>query len=134
MRTVIYKAGHLDASLSRNARITQTLEDVGGAVLLGLLTTALGVAPLAFASSEVFRLFFTCFALIVSYAFLFGLVWTPVVLSLIGPTPFEHASDQTGAVEGKPTDDGSSSDEGADDSIETETNANQANDATVTVI
>lgn len=82
---VLRAYGVVDLVLSRDARVASTLHKIGPAVLLGLLTTLLGIAPVAAASSVVFRTFFKIFVAIVVLSGAFGLVFVPVVLSLVGP-------------------------------------------------
>ena len=71
--------------LGRKERALQALKDIGPAVFLGLCTTFLGVLPLAFASSGVFRVFFQIFVGIVLVGGFHGFFLVPVLLSLIGP-------------------------------------------------
>lgn len=49
------------SKLSRNDRVVQALGDIGPGVFLGVASTLVGVVPLAFANSEVFRVFFRSF-------------------------------------------------------------------------
>jgi len=77
--------GHASTKLSRDERMTDALVEIGPPVLLGLATTMIGILPLAFASSTVFRVFFKMFVSIVIVGGLHGLVVLPVILSLIGP-------------------------------------------------
>jgi len=66
------------------------LDEVGGAVLLGGMTTFVGVLPLAFASSFIYRVFFRLFFAIVSLGILHGFVVVPCLLVCIPPAP--HAN------------------------------------------
>jgi len=58
---------------------------MGTSVLLGAFTTLIGVIPLCFSDSEIFRVFFYTFLGITGLSSLHGLVFIPVVLSLVGP-------------------------------------------------
>jgi len=69
----------------RNERVRKVLSTMGTSVLLGGFTTFLGVVPLSFTNSEVFRTFFYTFLGISSLASLHGIMFVPVVLSVIGP-------------------------------------------------
>jgi len=82
---VLYAFATMNPSISRDERMIMTLHKVGGPVLLAVCTTFLGILPLAFASSEVFRVFFQMFMGIVLFGGTFGLIFIPVLLSLIGP-------------------------------------------------
>lgn len=62
------------------------MEEVGPAVVCGIGTTFLGILPLAFANSEIFRVFFRLFLNIISYAAVHGLAVLPVLLLLL-PIP-----------------------------------------------
>lgn len=76
-----------DASLlSRNDRVKKVLTTMGQSILLGGMSTFMGVLPLTFSTSEVFNTFFVTFFGIVFLGAGHGLIFTPVVLSLIGPT------------------------------------------------
>lgn len=69
---------------SPNERIQQVLVTMGQLVLLGGLSTFLGVLILAFSASTLFKTFFVTIFLIVVLGIGHGLVFMPVVLSLIG--------------------------------------------------
>lgn len=70
---------------SRNERIHETLVEMGPAVLNGGFSTFLAFALLMTAQSYVFQTFFKIFFLVVVFGVFHGLVFLPVVLSLIGP-------------------------------------------------
>ena len=59
---------------------------MGSSILLGGLSTFLGVVPLAFSSNEVNKIVFTSFFAMVALGLGHGLIFLPVVLSLVGPT------------------------------------------------
>lgn len=75
----------------RNARVTESLADIGSAVLSGALSTFLAVVVLLFSSSYVFEVLSKQFALTVGLGISHGLIALPVLLSLFGPKPFTSA-------------------------------------------
>merc|ERR1712232_633728 len=75
----------------RNKRALESLADIGAAVLNGATSTFLAVVVLFFSSSYVFSVLSKQFALTVCLGCLHGLVLLPVLLSLLGPDPFESA-------------------------------------------
>ena len=76
----------LDTSGSgRNERVKKVMNTMGKSILLGGLSTLLGVLPLAFSQSDVFRTFFFTYLGIVILGTTHGLILTPVLLSIIGP-------------------------------------------------
>mmetsp|Transcript_5879 Transcript_5879/g.6764 ORF Transcript_5879/g.6764 Transcript_5879/m.6764 type:complete len:153 (-) Transcript_5879:11-469(-) len=81
---IIHFYGTTDSSLSRNERVTLSLEKMGPPVLMGAFTTFVGVIPLSFAGNLIFRTFFMQFSTIVLVGSFHGLVVLPVLLSLIG--------------------------------------------------
>jgi uncharacterized membrane protein YdfJ with MMPL/SSD domain len=76
-----------------NRRVTETLADIGAAVLNGATSTFLAVAVLLGSSSYVFKTLSTQFALTVGLGVIHGLVLLPVMLSLLGPRAFASAED-----------------------------------------
>jgi Niemann-Pick C1 protein len=76
--------------------VTETLSDIGAAVLCGATSTALAVAVLLGSSSYVFEVLSTQFALTVALGVSHGLILLPVLLSLFGPKPFAAAENIDG--------------------------------------
>merc|ERR1712141_225267 len=70
---------------TRQQKMQQTLENIGPAVLNGGLSTFLAFVLLAFSNSYVFLTFFKMFGMVVLFGLFNGLVFLPVLLSLIGP-------------------------------------------------
>ena len=87
----------------RDRRVTETMADMGAAVLCGATSTFLAVAVLLGSSSYVFEILSTQFALTVALGAIHGLILLPVLLSLLGPKPFASAEllDETGEGAGK---------------------------------
>merc|ERR1719458_1853358 len=70
---------------SRDERMLKTLTHIGPAVFNGGLSTFCAFVLLAFSKSQTFLAFFKVFFLVVSFGLFHGLIFLPVVLSLIGP-------------------------------------------------
>jgi Niemann-Pick C1 protein len=70
---------------NRNEKTKETLRTMGSSILLGSVSTFLGVLPLAFSTSEIFTTIFKAFIGLVTLGAAQGLILLPVVLSLIGP-------------------------------------------------
>lgn len=65
----------------------KTILDIGAAVLLGLISTLLGVVVLAASSSQIIRTFFKLLTGTVLFAGLVGILFLSVVLTYFGPEP-----------------------------------------------
>ncbi|CAN0203161.1 unnamed protein product [Ascophyllum nodosum] len=74
---------HQNTDSSKDVQIANALGEVGPSVMLGAATTFLGIMPMAFASSFIFRVFFKIFILIIVFGFYHGVVFIPVALSLL---------------------------------------------------
>ena len=74
-----------EEKLGSHERVLRALKEVGPAVLLGLITTFIGVLPLGFASSAAFRVFFKMFLAIVVSGLLHGFLLLPVLLAMFPP-------------------------------------------------
>jgi len=61
--------------------------EIGAAVLLGATSTLLGVVILAGSSSEIIRVFFKLLMGTVVFGAFVGMMFLPVLLSLVGPPP-----------------------------------------------
>lgn len=70
---------------TREDRAKHALSTIGVSVLLGGTSTFLGVLVLAFSTSDVFWTFFVMLTSIVVLGLAHGMVFIPVVLSLVGP-------------------------------------------------
>ena len=70
---------------SRDDRMKQTLTCIGPAVLNGGISTFLAFVLLSMSKSIIFLTFFKVFFLVVVFGLFHGLLFLPVVLSLVGP-------------------------------------------------
>ena len=76
---------------SNNERVIATLQNIGPAVFNGGFSTFLAFILLAGSKSHVFSSFFKIFFLVVSFGLYHGLVFLPVILSLMGPASHNHS-------------------------------------------
>jgi len=85
---------------SSSERVVKTMGDVGSAVLNGGISTFLATMVLAFSKSYVFRVLFQTFFLTVVLGLAHGMILLPVLLSLVGPAPYNNTppEDKTGAA------------------------------------
>merc|ERR1711871_811870 len=74
---------------SGNARLRNSMTFIGMPVFSGGFTTFLGVAPLAFSKSVIFFTFFRMFCGIIFFGLLHGLVFAPIVISVLNPAGIE---------------------------------------------
>lgn len=70
---------------SREDRVRETLVTMGSSILIGGISTFLGVMLLAFSTSTIFSTIFRAFIGLVLLGCSYGLMLLPVVLSLVGP-------------------------------------------------
>lgn len=82
--------------LSNGERVRLALIGIGPSVLMGCMTTFLGILPLAFANSAIFRIFFRMFFSIIVFGAGHGLILLPVILPWI---PF--GDEEEGEKEGE---------------------------------
>ncbi|KAA0150936.1 hypothetical protein FNF31_06937 [Cafeteria roenbergensis] len=79
---------------TRNERVTLALSEMGVSVINGGASTFLAVVVLAASNSYIFTVFFKVFFLSVVFGLAHGLVFLPVVLSIIGPDAHEDFTPQ----------------------------------------
>lgn len=78
---------------TRNERVSEALVEMGPAVFNGGFSTFLAFALLMTSASYIFKTFFKIFFLVVVFGLFHGLVFLPVILSLIGPGTAASAHD-----------------------------------------
>lgn len=71
---------------TREEKVIDTLETMGASILVGGLSTALGVLPLSLSTSNIMGTVFICFFAMIALGVTYGLVFLPVILSICGPT------------------------------------------------
>jgi len=76
--------------VTREDKVKDTLKTMGISIMVGGLSTFLAVIPLAFSTSVIIRTVFTAFFSMITLGVVHGLVFLPVVLSLVGPTTTPH--------------------------------------------
>ena len=72
---------------TRKERVKKTLQTMGSSIFVGGVSSLLGVSLLAFSTSNILQLVFVAVLGLVVLGILHGLVFLPVILSLIGPLP-----------------------------------------------
>lgn len=75
---------------TKEEKVIDTLETMGASILVGGISTFLGVIPLAFSTSEIMSSVFICFLSMVVIGVTHGLIFMPVVLSILGPSTGGH--------------------------------------------
>ena len=70
---------------TRRERIHETMSTMGSSIFLGAASTFLGLMPLALSTSNVFQDIFVSVVGLICFGVLNGLIFLPVVLSLVGP-------------------------------------------------
>ncbi|XP_059488991.1 protein patched homolog 2-like [Neocloeon triangulifer] len=78
---------------SRQERAIKTVKQIGPAVFNGGFSTFLAFILLADSDSHVFSTYFKIFFLVVVFGLFHGLVFLPVVLSLVGPAPYAQVEE-----------------------------------------
>ncbi|KAI8773865.1 NPC1-like intracellular cholesterol transporter 1 isoform X1 [Biomphalaria glabrata] len=78
---------------NRNNRALMSLKAIGPAVFNGGLSTFLAFVLLANSASFGFQMFFKVFSAVVIFGLYHGLVFLPVILSLVGSSPYLQAKD-----------------------------------------
>jgi len=76
---------------SRKYRVRSALTEIGPAVMSGGFSTFLAFLPLCASTSFVFETFFKIFFLVCVIGLYHGLIYLPVMMSLLGPSPYQGA-------------------------------------------
>ena len=85
---------------TRDERTVTALQEIGPAVLNGGISTFIALSMLGFSESYVFLSFFKVFSLVIGFGLFHGLVFLPVLLSLVGPSPYSTTAKNLEAEEG----------------------------------
>ncbi|CAL8112733.1 unnamed protein product [Orchesella dallaii] len=81
----------MTCSGSRNSRAKQALRNIGPAVLNGGFSTFISISLLARSQSLAFISFYKIFTIVVGFGLFHGLIFLPVILSILGPDPYPNA-------------------------------------------
>jgi Niemann-Pick C1 protein len=76
---------YYESSGNRKEKTVEMLKTMGSSILIGGISTFLGILPLAFSSSEIFTTIFLTFLGLVVLGCGHGLILVPIILSTIGP-------------------------------------------------
>ncbi|XP_058455375.1 NPC intracellular cholesterol transporter 1-like [Malaya genurostris] len=89
--------GHTFLTIShrdRNRRVLDTVLHIGAAVLYGGGSTILALSVLSGSQAYTYRTFFKIFLLVIFLGLFHGLVLLPVILSIVGPPPYNGFLDE----------------------------------------
>ena len=75
---------YYESAGNRTEKVMNTLRTMGSSVLIGGISTFLGVTPLLFSTSDIFKIVFIGFVGLVTLGMGHGLILLPVVLSIVG--------------------------------------------------
>lgn len=78
---------YFESKGTREQRVVETLSTMGASILVGAISTFLGVLLLVFSTSEIIKNIFVSFIGIATFGVLHGLVFLPTILAMIGPEP-----------------------------------------------
>jgi Niemann-Pick C1 protein len=83
---------------TREERAVNSLTSMGPAIINGGVTTFLALILLGFSQSHVFITFFKVFTLTVAFGLFHGVVFFPVILSIVGPSQQSHLASTSTSV------------------------------------
>lgn len=84
--------GHTFLTITKATKTERSLETVlhiGAAVLYGGGSTLLALAMLSGSEAYTFQAFFKIFVLVIGFGLFHGIVFLPVILSIVGPKPYK---------------------------------------------
>lgn len=90
--------GHTFLTISEgdgNQRALKTVENIGAAVLQGGFSTLLAVTLLSFSDAYTYQTFFKIFTIVVFFGLYYGIVFLPVILSIVPPKPYDYKMHKT---------------------------------------
>ncbi|KDR12704.1 protein patched homolog 3-like [Zootermopsis nevadensis] len=76
---------------SRSVRALKTVTDIGPAIFNGGISTLLALSMLSLSHAYIFTSFFKIFFLVILFGLFYGTLFLPVLLSFIGPQPYESS-------------------------------------------
>lgn len=79
---------------TRHDRSLKTVTSIGAAVMYGGGSTLLSLCVLSLSEAYVFKAFFKIFSLVIIFGLFNGLLFLPIVLSFIGPSPYKLMVDK----------------------------------------
>ncbi|CAB9508257.1 Pick C1-like protein 1 [Seminavis robusta] len=76
---------YYDSKGTREERVRETMSSMGASIFLGAASTFLGIMALALSTSDILQNIFVSVVGLISFGVVNGLIFLPVVLSLVGP-------------------------------------------------
>ncbi|XP_026471686.1 protein patched homolog 2-like [Ctenocephalides felis] len=89
--------GHVFLTMEGSTRTKisiNVMKHIGAAVIYGGGSTMLALSTLAFSKAYTFKAFFKIFFLIITFGLYHGLIFLPVILSILGPIRKKHNKDK----------------------------------------
>ena len=76
---------YYEAKGTREQRVVETLSTMGASILVGAISTFLGIMLLVFSTSAMINNIFVAFIGLVTFGVLHGLIFLPTLLAMVGP-------------------------------------------------